>query len=71
MTCQRCGSDATGDLCADCERDDHNEARYGTAADDTGRDGDEWAVDQAGLGDRDAAGQARLDGGIAREDSDE
>jgi hypothetical protein len=32
---------------------------------------DEWSVDQQGLGDRDASGQATLDGGIVRGDGDD
>jgi len=71
MTCERCGAPATGDRCRDCEQQAHNERWFGTAADNIGLDSDEWEVDQQGLGDREAAGQARLDGGIAREDSDD
>lgn len=72
MTCERCGAPATGGRCRDCEQQEHVEAQYGTAADDVGVDAedDEWEVDQQGLGDRDPAGQARLDGGIAREGED-
>jgi hypothetical protein len=33
MTCQRCGMPAQGDLCRDCERMEHQEARYGVPAD--------------------------------------
>lgn len=67
--CAHCGRPTDKRLCHECSL----EARFGLPDDDTGVDAedDEWEVDQQGLGDRDAAGQARLDGGIEREDSDD
>jgi hypothetical protein len=64
MTCQRCESPCQGGLCKQCEL----ELAHGTP---TMPDSGEWSVDQQGLGDRDAAGQATLDGGIVRGDGDD
>jgi hypothetical protein len=64
MTCQRCDSPCRGGLCNECEL----ELAHGTPE----TPDSEWAVRQTGLGDRDAAGQTTLSGGIVPEsDNDE
>lgn len=65
--CDQCGQPTTRrGLCKDCALAE----RYSSGpVGGTSEDGDdeEWAVEQAGLGDADAEGQARLDGGIVKE----
>lgn len=72
MSCSRCGGNCQGQYCRDCEREISQGIRAGEeptqlgvpmVEDDANDSG--WRVRQTGLGDRDAAGQTTLDGGIA------
>jgi len=65
ITCPECGIPyPPGGLCKECSL----ERAHGVPADHIDSDGDdEWTVAQQGLGDRDAEGQATLDGGIRKE----
>jgi hypothetical protein len=54
MACQRCGMPAQGDLCRDCERMEHQEARYGVPADhidddDDGEENQDTTVTDGGM----------------------
>lgn len=60
MVCDKCGTPCQGTLCRECEQIRANEKRHGTTVPEP----DQWAIDQQGLGDADAAGQSTLDGGI-------
>lgn len=63
-TC-RCGAHIqSGRRCRDCQLAD----RYSDGPVGGEGEREDWSVTQQGLGDRDAEGQATLDGGIAREE---
>jgi len=64
MVCGKCGKPCQGDYCAGCEQVQRCKDTHGLP---DGPEGDEWRVDQQGLGDRDAEGQATLNGGIRKE----
>lgn len=66
-TCQRCESPCQGGLCRQCEL----ERAHGKPEMPESAKEDEWSVDQQGLGDKQAQGQATLDGSLVRGGGDE
>lgn len=68
--CDQCGQPTRRrGLCKDCALADRYSSGPvgGTGSDDEA----EWSVNQEGLGDAEAEGQARLDGGIVKEGGDD
>jgi len=70
MPCDLCGASCHGDFCAGCEQIRANE-KMGLPSDfideeEADRER-EWELQQRGLGDHDAEGQATLSGDIVKE----